>query len=106
MRELDTDVNGAMLRVADLHMENQKKFLDAMVAVPQWGELIDSQVRVYCNGLGNWVRANYEWNFESERYLGRKGPEIQIKKCMWLMPKDCLKDSKEIGPVLVDCSLL
>ncbi|KAG2036834.1 terpenoid synthase [Suillus americanus] len=106
MRELDTDVNGAMLWVADLHMENQKKFLEAMGAIPKWGDSIDSQMREYCDGLGNWVRANYEWNFESERYLGTKGPEIRIKRCMSLMPKDCLKDSEEIGPVLVDCSLL
>ncbi|KAG1855559.1 hypothetical protein F4604DRAFT_1800033, partial [Suillus subluteus] len=73
-------------------MENQKKFLEAMAAVPKWGE------PKYCDGLGNWVCSNYEWNFESERYFGTKGPEIQSKKCMTLMPKDCLKDSEEIGP--------
>ncbi|KAG1837789.1 hypothetical protein DFJ58DRAFT_815119 [Suillus subalutaceus] len=73
-------------------MENQKKFLEAMAA--------------YCDGLGNWVCSNYEWNFESERYFGTKGPEIQSKKWMTLMPKDCLKDSEEIGPVHVDYSLL
>ncbi|KAG1856653.1 terpenoid synthase [Suillus subalutaceus] len=106
MRDLDTDVNGAMLWVADLHMKTQKKFLEAMATVPKWGEPIDPQVREYCDGLGNWVRANYEWNFETERYLGTKGPEIQNKKWMPLMPKDCLKDSREIGPVHVDCSLL
>ncbi|KAG1875452.1 hypothetical protein DFJ58DRAFT_255590 [Suillus subalutaceus] len=106
MRELDTDMNGAMLWVADHHVETQKKFLEAMTVVPKWGEPIDSQVREYCDGLGNWVRANHEWNFESERYLGTKGPEIQSQKWMLLMPKDCLKDSKEIGPVIVDPSLL
>ncbi|KAG1815061.1 terpenoid synthase [Suillus subaureus] len=105
MREFDTDVHGAILWVADLHMETQKRFLQAMAAVPKWGEPIDSQVREYCDGLGNWVRANYEWNFETERYLGTKGPEIQRNKWVSLMPKDCLK-SKEIGPVHVDSSLL
>ncbi|KAG1822454.1 terpenoid synthase [Suillus subaureus] len=106
MRELDTDVNGAMLWVADLHMKAQKRFLEAMAAIPKWGEPIDSQMREYCDGLGNSVRSNYEWNFETERYFGTKGPEIRSKKCMSLMPKDCLKDSKETGPVHVDCALL
>jgi hypothetical protein len=84
----------------------RKRFLEAMAAVPKWGEPIDSQVREYCDGLGNRVRTNYKWNFESERYFGTQSPEIQSKKCISLTLKDHLKDSKEIGPVLVDCSLL
>ncbi|KAG2067692.1 hypothetical protein BDR04DRAFT_1129505 [Suillus decipiens] len=65
-------------------------------AIPKWGEPLDSQVRVYCDGLGNW----------SERYFGTKGSEIGSKRWMLLIPKDCLKKSKEIGPVHVDSSLL
>ncbi|KAG1738235.1 terpenoid synthase, partial [Suillus lakei] len=90
--ELDTDVNGAMLWAADLHMECQKKLLEAMSAIPKWGDPIDSQVTEYCDGIGNWVRANYEWNFESERFFGTKGLEIHSKRWMTLMPKDCLKE--------------
>ncbi|KAG1869572.1 hypothetical protein F4604DRAFT_1774083, partial [Suillus subluteus] len=53
-------------------METQKRFLPRVV--PKWGEPIDSQVREYCDGLGNRVPANYEWHFESERYyLRHKG---------------------------------
>ncbi|KAG2038718.1 isoprenoid synthase domain-containing protein [Suillus americanus] len=99
MHELDMDINSAMLWVADLHMEAQQ-------SRPKWGEPIDSQMEEYCDGLGNWVCTNYEWSFESKRFFSTKGSEIQSKKCMSLMPKDCLKDSEEIEPVHLDCSLL
>jgi hypothetical protein len=41
------------------------------------GKQIDTNVATYVGGLGNWVRANYDWCFESQRYFGDKGPEIR-----------------------------
>ncbi|KAG1801186.1 terpenoid synthase [Suillus variegatus] len=99
--QLDTDVNGAMLWVADRHTKLEKEYFEAIAAIPKWGEPIDSQVKEYCNGLGNWVRANYDWNFESERYLGTNGLEVQRKRWILPMPKDHLSGCEEIGPVLV-----
>ncbi|KAG1886767.1 terpenoid synthase [Suillus subluteus] len=102
MHELDTDVNGAILWVMDHHTKIEKKYFEAEAAIPKWGEPIDSQVREYCDGLGNWVRANYDWHFESERYLGTNGEEVQRKRWVLLMPKDNLRKGREdIGPVLV-----
>jgi hypothetical protein len=102
MRELDTDVNGAMLWVANLYAELEKRFLEALIAVPKWEEPIDSQVKQYCDGLGNWVRANDNWNFESERYFGTKGLEVKSERWILLMPK---QGPREMGPVLVDSLL-
>jgi len=87
MQELDTDVNGAMLWIADLHKETELKFLEALEALPKWGEPIDSWVRQYCDGVANWVRGNYEWSFESERYFGTKGLEIKRGRWVTLIPK-------------------
>jgi len=101
MHEFDTDVNGAMLWVADHFKEVEKKFFEAKAALPKWGEPIDSQVRQYCDGLGSWVRGNDEWSFETERYFGSKGPEIKRKRWNMLIPKDCLEKlgPRETGPV-------
>jgi hypothetical protein len=107
MHEFDTDVNGAMLWVADHYKEVEKKFFEAKAALPKWGEPIDSQVRQYCDGLGSWVRGNDEWSFETERYFGSKGPEIKRKRWNMLIPKDRLQKlgPRETGPVLVDSLL-
>ncbi|KAG1738244.1 terpenoid synthase [Suillus lakei] len=110
MVALDNQARGGvshnMITIVMNELDTDKKFLEAMSAIPKWGDPIDSQVTEYCDGLGNWVRANYEWKFESERYFGTKGLEIRSKRWMTLMPKDCLKDPKELGPVLVNDSLL
>jgi hypothetical protein len=63
MHELDMDVNCAMLWVANRYVDLERGFLEPMKKAPKWGEPIDSQVR----GLGNWVRANADWHFESKR---------------------------------------
>ncbi|KAJ8593639.1 terpenoid synthase, partial [Rhizopogon salebrosus TDB-379] len=99
MHELDTDINGAMLWIADLHKETEMKFLEAMAALPTWGEPIDSQVRKYCDGLASWVRGNVEWSFESERFFGNKGAEVKRKRWNTLIPKDSLK-GRVIGSVV------
>ena len=52
MHKLDTDVNSAMLWVANHCTDLEKKLLEAMEDVSQWGQPIDSQVREYYNSLG------------------------------------------------------
>ena len=101
MHEFDTDVNSAILWVADHLTELEKKVLETMATVPKWGEPIDSQVKQYCDGMGNWVRAFDEWGFESKRYFGANGLEVKRKRWVLLMEKDSWK-SKGVGPVFVD----
>ena len=104
MNEHHTDVNGAMLWVEDFLLGVSEKFLAAKAALPQWEEPLNSEVKAYCDGLGQWVRALDDWSFESERYFGNKGPKIKENRWMLLMPKTC---TTEIGPIhLQDSSLL
>ena len=41
----------------------------------------------YIDGIGNWVRANDAWSFESQRYFGPKGLEIQAARVVQLQAK-------------------
>ena len=77
MNEHHTDVNGAILWVENLLLGTAERFHAALAALPQWEEPLNSQVKEYCDGLGQWVRANDDWSFESERYFGNKGLEIK-----------------------------
>ena len=103
MKEHHTDVNGAILWVEDFLLGAAERFHAALAALPQWEEPLNSQVKEYCNGLGQWVRALDDWSFESERYFGNKGLEIKENRWMLLLPK---KITTEIGPVHIDSSLL
>nr|QJQ03973.1 Pro1 [Armillaria gallica] len=99
MNELRTDVAGAMIWVDEYHKQLESRFMENFKKVPRWGGPIDLQVARYCDGLGNWVRANDQWSFESERYFGKKGPEIIQRRWITLMPKMV---SEELGPQIVD----
>ena len=103
MNEHRTDVNGAILWVEDFILGAAERFHAALAALPEWEEPLNSQVKEYCDCLGQWVRGFDNWSFESERYFGNKGPEIKKNRWMFLMPK---KIATKIGPVHVDSSLL
>ncbi|KAJ3560893.1 hypothetical protein NP233_g10539 [Leucocoprinus birnbaumii] len=72
---------------ADAHHRMLRgKFLSALEEVPSWGAEVDEQVSQYLYGLANWVRANDSWSFESQRYFGERGKEIQRHRSVEL---DC-----------------
>jgi hypothetical protein len=87
MHELDLDIHGAMDWVASYHQNLVRSFLKTRVDVPTFGEKIDAQLATYIDGLGNWVRANDSWSFESERYFGKKGPHIQKTRMVQLLQR-------------------
>lgn len=61
-------------------------FLDNTSHLPCWGTEVDEKVKIYVNGLAQWVRGNDDWTFESGRYFGREGLEIQMSRKMRLLP--------------------
>ncbi|CCM04069.1 uncharacterized protein FIBRA_06228 [Fibroporia radiculosa] len=87
MHQYNYDIDKAMAWLADFHAEVETKFLDGLKRVPSWGPAIDRQVEEYLLGLANWPRCNDCWNFESGRYFGSKGLEIQKTRTVQLMPK-------------------
>lgn len=87
MRQFQTDLQGAVNWVAEYHSDVETKFLEGLKNVPSWGPLMDAQVQRYLYGLANWPRCNDCWNFESGRYFGRKGREIQKSRIVELLPK-------------------
>ena len=77
MHHNKTDIQGATNWVNDYHKELEAKFMDLYEnKIPKFGEPVDTELVRYVDGLANWVRAVEQWGFESERYFGKKGPEI------------------------------
>jgi hypothetical protein len=104
MHQHRTDIQGAMNWVYDYHKELEAKFMDLYEnKIPKFGEPVDTELARYVDGIGNWVRANDQWDFETERYFGKKAPEIEKTRWVTLLPKEC---PKYHGPLLVDGSLL
>ncbi|KAF7330915.1 Terpene cyclase [Mycena venus] len=71
-------VQGAVDRVSTIHDRLAAQFLAVFHSLPSFGSpAVDNMVRRYVDGLGNWVRANECWSFESWRYFADDGPRVQ-----------------------------
>jgi hypothetical protein len=98
MHQHKTDIQGAMNWVYEYHKELEVKFMNLYEnKVPKFGESVDVQLARYVDGIGNWVRANYQWCFETERYFGKKGPKIEETRWVALLPK-------EVPSLITNCS--
>ncbi|KAJ3914016.1 terpenoid synthase [Lentinula edodes] len=87
MMELKLDLHEALEWVGHYHRERELEFLRAVKELPMWSPEIDRQVAQYVNGIGNWVRANDCWSFESGRYFGQDGLRVQETRMVTLAPK-------------------
>ncbi|KAF8884017.1 terpenoid synthase [Infundibulicybe gibba] len=88
MHEHKTTLEGALMWISRLHDDLVNVFLGEYENVPTWGlPALDAQVAEYIHGLGNWVRANDSWSFESERYFGKAGLKVQRDRVVGILPK-------------------
>ncbi|KAJ6495182.1 terpenoid synthase [Mycena sanguinolenta] len=88
MRAFNLDLAATFEWISDHHEGLVEKFLAAFNQVPHYKDPeLDHQVTEFIHGLGNWVRGYDVWSFESERYFGKKGKEIQVTRTVELLPK-------------------
>ncbi|CAL1709814.1 unnamed protein product [Somion occarium] len=89
MHERKCGLHGALKWISKLHDDLVSKFLSALEEIPSFGNsALDEEVSIYADGLGNWVRANDSWSFESERYFGKQGLVIQKTRVVDLLPRE------------------
>ncbi|PPQ69936.1 hypothetical protein CVT24_003686 [Panaeolus cyanescens] len=86
-REHNLDIQGAINFIEARAAEVHAGFLDNVANMPSWGEDVDRRVKIYIDGLAQWVRGNDDWTFESGRYFGSRGLEIQKSRMMTLLPR-------------------
>lgn len=87
MFELGLDRSGAMAWAAAYHTEIEARFINGLLKLPSWGAKLDAQLKEYLNGIANWARANYCWSYESQRYFGSRGGEIEKTRLVPLLLK-------------------
>lgn len=86
MKEQNLDLQGAIDWLECYAARVHESFLANITNLPSWGEDVDRRVRIYIDGLGQWVRGNDDWSFESGRYFGDKGPLVRSTRIMRLLP--------------------
>jgi hypothetical protein len=96
MNEKGLDLDGALNWVADYHGQILSEFQLQYQVLPFWDPAIDLRVRTYVEMLAYFIRGIDCWAFETERYFGTKGREIQEQRIVDLLPK-----ARAVAPVMI-----
>ena len=86
MYEHGFDIQGAVDWLERYVAGVRADFLDNIANMPSWGEDVDRRVKIYIDGIAQWVRGNDDWTFESGRYFGNNGLEIRETRIVSLLP--------------------
>ncbi|KAH9053668.1 terpenoid synthase [Lactarius vividus] len=92
MNEKGVDLDGAVDWLAEYNGVVLSKFQAQYRMLPSWGPDLDRIVTAFVERLGHWIRGHDCWSFESERYFGTKGPEIQKHRVVTLLPRSTRPD--------------
>ncbi|KAI0052312.1 terpenoid synthase [Auriscalpium vulgare] len=87
MREKHLSLPQAFEWVGNYHAGILTEFLESRQKLPSFGAELDAQVADYVEGLAHGVRGLDNWCFESGRYFGSKGLEVQKHRTVGLLPK-------------------
>ncbi|RDW85332.1 terpenoid synthase [Coleophoma cylindrospora] len=90
MQEHGLTLQEAFDWIGRLHNDLVSQFLKIYAEIPAFVSrcgILGPEVSSYVDALGNWVRANDSWSFESERYFGMDGFRVQQEKTFLLLTK-------------------
>ncbi|KZT64788.1 terpenoid synthase [Daedalea quercina L-15889] len=87
MQQYGFTLDEALQWTANYHEDVEARFLDGMKKIPSFGPDVDPQLHEFIEAIALWPRTNDCWNFESGRYFGSKGLEIQKTRIVPILPK-------------------
>ena len=53
------------------------KFLSAKQRIRSFGEDTDRMVKLYIEGMEDWIAGNIHWSYDCGRYFGNTGQEVK-----------------------------
>ncbi len=87
MNEKKVNLHRALDWVAEYHGQVLSEFQAQHQVLPSWGPIIDRKVKTYVGRLAQFIRGIDSWAFETERYFGTKGREVQKQRIVTLLPR-------------------
>ena len=87
MKYRGLDLQPSVDYVGDMCKSSIDRFIAQRECLPSWGPEIDEQVKIYVDGLADWIVGSLHWSFDSERYFGRLGPQVKATRKVTLCPR-------------------
>jgi hypothetical protein len=75
----------AVDRIGDLCKQTIDSFVENQARVPSWGDEIDKDVKLYVNGLQEWIVGSLHWSFMTTRYFGDNGGAVKATRIVELL---------------------
>ena len=85
MNEKGVDLDGTLNWLAEHHGQVLSNFQAQYCLLPAWGPAVDADVSAFVERLAYWIRGIDYWSLETERYFGRRGPEIKEHRRVTLL---------------------
>lgn len=86
MYEHNLDIHGAVQWAESYARDIIANFLEDLEHLPNWNSETNRKVNAYIDGLGRIVRGYDCWSFETKRYYGDRGLDVQ--KSRWVSLND------------------
>ncbi|KAF9472373.1 terpenoid synthase [Pholiota conissans] len=100
MHEHELDLQGALFWLSGYASKTVSKFLNDRKNLPSWGEKVDIAVEEYINRMARCVRGYDAWSYETNRYYGSNGAQVQKTRRITLKPREVgyiTREQMEIG---------
>jgi len=75
----------AVDRVGEMCKQTIDAFIENQARVPSWGECVDRDVKLYVNGLQEWIVGSLHWSFMTTRYFGDNGGSVKAMRIIDLI---------------------
>lgn len=86
MYEHQLDLQGAFYWLDDYAKDTIAQFFSDKSQLPSWGDAVDVSVCEFVDRLGRCVRGYDSWSYETNRYYGSCGLQIQKTRRITLPP--------------------
>jgi hypothetical protein len=81
----------AVDRIGELCKQTIDTFIENQTRVPSWGDDVDKDVKLYVNGLQEWIVGSLHWSFMTTRYFGNNGGAVKATRIVELLSQDLTK---------------
>jgi len=83
----------AVDKVGELCRNTINAFISNLERIPDFGdERVNREVKLYVQGLQDWIVGSLHWSFETERYFGKDGQKVKETRIVPLLPKKVEED--------------
>ncbi|KZT33900.1 terpenoid synthase [Sistotremastrum suecicum HHB10207 ss-3] len=89
IRERRCSIQQALDHVGEWYHRLQQQFLVLFNDLSSLSTSIhlEPEIKEFIQGIGNFITGNIAWHFETERYFGKHGLEVQNHKTITLLPR-------------------